>query len=80
MAKPTGYCEDCIYWTHVYDNADNKWGTCGNEWVEEKVKVTEEFEPVIDDMKGIFTERLFGCMYFEQGDRNVVVVIPLPKK
>ena len=80
MAKPTGYCEDCIYWKHVYDNADDKWGTCDNDWVEEKVKVTEEFEPVIDDMKTVFTERLFGCMYFEQADKNVVFKIPVPKK
>jgi hypothetical protein len=80
MAKSTGYCEDCEHWNHVYDTSSEKWGTCTNEWVDEKVKVSEEFNPDIDDMKGIFTERLFGCMYFEQGDRNVVVKLPVPKK
>lgn len=80
MANKTGYCEDCEHWKHVYDTSDDKWGTCDNDWVDQKVKVSEEFDPVIDDLKVVFTESLFGCMYFEATDRNVVLRIPIPKK
>lgn len=66
MPEVNKHCENCMWWSHTYDDGLEHWGTCENLFVFEKIKVVQDVDNTEEPT--IFTEAMFGCINFSVGD------------
>lgn len=69
MPVKDNFCKSCLWWSYTFTNGGNKFGTCENVFVTERLRVTEDYDSIENDDPTIFTDSNFGCVYhgIEQG-------------
>lgn len=76
MAEPKN-CETCTWWSFVFKDGHKEFGTCENIFVQESLRVTEDYDSCENDDPTIFTEALFGCMFQEVDGEKLLTEIKL---
>lgn len=76
MPEPKN-CETCTWWSFVFKDGNKEFGTCSNLFVEERLRVTQDYDSNENDDPTIFTEAMFGCVYQEiDGDKTLLKIYP----